>query len=74
MIGARENKIIELKRKLDLLDFNMDLLQDKYTREKESTAKLRERLAKAAHAVRVAGGVLDPATAAEIENAVRAAS
>ena len=59
LISARENKIIELKRKLDLLEFNMDLLQDQYTREKENSAKLRERLVKAAQVVRVAGGVLD---------------
>jgi chromosome segregation ATPase len=62
LIGSRENKIIELKRKLDLLEFNMDLLQDQYAREKESTFKLRERLAKAAQVVRMAGGMLDPLT------------
>jgi chromosome segregation ATPase len=59
LIGARENKIIELKRKLDLMEFNMDLLQDQYTREKENSIKLKERLAKAAQVVRVAGGLLD---------------
>jgi CheY-like chemotaxis protein len=59
LIGARETKIIELKRKLDLLEFNMDLLQDQYRREKEHSELLRERLAKAAQVVRVAGGVLD---------------
>ncbi len=58
LLGARENKIIELKRKLDLLEFNMDLLQDQYAREKQISATLRERLAKAAQAVRVAGGLL----------------
>jgi CheY-like chemotaxis protein len=59
LISARENKIIELKRKLDLLEFNMDLLQDQYTREKEHSFNLRERLARVAQAVRVAGGLLD---------------
>jgi CheY-like chemotaxis protein len=59
LIAARENKIIELKRKLDVLEFNMDLLQDQYSREKESSSKLRERLIKAAQVVRVAGGLLD---------------
>ena len=59
LIAAREQKIIELKRKVDLLEFNMDLLQDQYTREKENTGVLRERLAKAAKMVRVAGGLLD---------------
>src|SRR4029077_11183068 len=58
LIGARETKIIELKRKLDLLEFNMDLLQDQYNREKENSVHLRERLAKAAQVVRVAGGLL----------------
>ncbi len=59
LISARENKIIELKRKLDLLEFNMDLLQNQHARERENSVKLRERLAKAAQVVRVAGGLLD---------------
>ena len=59
LIGARESKIMELKRKLDILEFNMDLLQDRYAKEKENSAKLNERLAKAAQVVRVAGGFLD---------------
>jgi len=59
LMGARDAKIMELKRKLDLLEFNMDLLQDQYVREKESSAKLRELFAKAAQVVRVAGGILD---------------
>ncbi|MBC7691069.1 MAG: hypothetical protein H7222_04820 [Methylotenera sp.] len=58
LLGARENKIIELKRKLDLLEFNMDLLQDQYSREKQVSATLRDRLSKAAQVVRVAGGLL----------------
>ena len=59
LIGARENKIIELKRKVDLLEFNMDLLQDQHAREKENSSKVKERLARALQAVRVAGGLLD---------------
>ncbi len=59
LIGARETRIIELKRKLDLLEFNMDLLQDQYQREKDGTDQLRERLAKAAQVVNVAGGLLE---------------
>jgi hypothetical protein len=66
LIAARENKIIELKRKLDLLEFNMDLLQDQHAREKETASKLRERLAKAAQVVRVAGGLLDNPGAARL--------
>jgi hypothetical protein len=59
LIGARETKIIELKRKLDLLEFNMDLLQDQYSKEKDTSTQLRARLARAAQIVRVAGGLLD---------------
>lgn len=59
LISAREQKIIELKRKLDLAEFNMDLLQDQYLKEKEISAQLRERLAKLAQVVRVAGGMID---------------
>lgn len=59
LISSRESKIIELKRKLDLLEFNMDLLQDQYMREKELTADLKLRLAKVAQAMKVAGGLLD---------------
>lgn len=59
LLSARENKIIELKRKVDLLEFNMDLLQDQHSREKENSNRLRERLTKAAQVVRVATGILD---------------
>lgn len=60
LLTAREQKIIELKRKLDLLEFNMDLLQNQYEKEKQSTANLKEKLVKAAQVVRVAGGLLHP--------------
>ena len=59
LIGAREGKIIELKRKLDLLEFNLDLLQEQFARERENSAKLKERLAKAAQASKVAMGLLE---------------
>ncbi len=58
LIDAREKKIIELKRKIDLIEFNMDLLQDRYMKEQQLTAELQERLNKAAQAMRVAGGLL----------------
>lgn len=67
LIGTRENKIMELKRKLDLLEFNMDLLQDQYNREKENSAKMRERLMKASQVVRVVGGLLDSKGTAQLE-------
>src|SRR6202022_3742317 len=41
LITARETKIMELKRKIDLLEFNIDLLQDQNTREKKNAAQLR---------------------------------
>ncbi len=59
LLTARETKIIELKRKIDLLEFNMDLLQDQYNREKELNAHLRERIIRVTQAVKVAGGILD---------------
>lgn len=59
LISTREARIMELKRKIDLLEFNMDLLQDQLSREKETSAQLRERLGRAAQVVRVAGGLLD---------------
>jgi DNA-binding response OmpR family regulator len=70
LITARESKIMELKRKIDLLEFNIDLLQDQNAREKENSAQLKERLAKAAQVVRVAGGLLDAQGKAIIEEAV----
>jgi CheY-like chemotaxis protein len=65
LIAARENRIVELKRKLDTIEFNLDLLQDKYNRERETSGQLRERLRRAAQAVRAAGGMLDPGIATE---------
>lgn len=60
LLAARETKIVELKRKLDLTEFNMDILQDQFEKEKRLSANLREKLAKAAQVVRVAGGLLHP--------------
>ncbi len=70
LIVARENKIVELKRRIDLLEFNMDLLQDQFSREKETSGRLRERLARAAQVVRVAGGLLDAQAASALSQAV----
>ena len=60
LLAARENRIIELKRKLDLIEFNSDILQNQYEKEKQMTAAFREKLAKAAQVVRVAEGLLMP--------------
>lgn len=59
LISAREGRIIELKRKLDLLEFNMDLLQDQYSKEKELNKALQDRLGRIGQVMRVAGGILD---------------
>lgn len=59
LLLSREQKIVELKRKLDLIEFNMDLLQEQFSREKENSGKLRERLSRAAHASKIAMGLLD---------------
>ncbi len=60
LLGSREQKIIELKRKLDLMEFNTDLLQELLERERTMTLGLRDKLAKAAQMMRVAGGILGP--------------
>jgi hypothetical protein len=60
LLAARENRIIELKRKLDLIEFNMDILQNQYEKEKQLTSNFKEKLEKAAQVVRVAEGLLHP--------------
>ncbi len=61
LLMAREATILELKRKLDTAEFNLDLMHDRLGREKESSSELREKLLRASQAVRLAGGLLDPA-------------
>jgi hypothetical protein len=61
LLMAREATILELKRKLDTAEFNLDLMHDRLGREKETSAELREKLLRASQAVRLAGGLLDPA-------------
>ncbi len=68
LLGSREQKIIELKRKLDLIEFNTDLLQDQLEKERRTNTALREKLAKAAQIVRVAGGLLSPEEEALLTN------
>ena len=58
LLQARENRIVELKRKLDLADFNLDLAQDQCTKEKQVSAQLHDKLNRALQAVRLAGGLL----------------
>lgn len=61
VLAARESMILELKRKLDTAEFNLDLAHDRLGREKDVSAELREKLVRASQAVRLAGGLLDPA-------------
>jgi hypothetical protein len=67
LISSRETRIIELKRKLDLMEFNMDLLQNQLSREKDNTLELKKRLTKAAQVVRVAGGLLGSSAGEALE-------
>ncbi len=60
VIAAREVKILELKRKLDMLEFNADLLQAQVAKEKDQNTRLKDRLSRVSQIVRVAGGMLDP--------------
>jgi DNA-binding response OmpR family regulator len=59
LLLTREDRIIGLKRKLDLLEFNMDLLQDQYNKEQEKNLDLKRNLVRASQAVRLAGGFLN---------------
>lgn len=67
LLASREQKIIELKRKLDLMEFNTDLVQDLLEKERRSATSLRDKLAKAAQMMRVAGGLLGPEVDSIIE-------
>ena len=59
LLIARDEKIVELKRKLDLLEFNMELIQEQYNKERHVSEELRNRLKDASIAMRQAGGYLD---------------
>ncbi len=59
LLISRESKIVELKRKVDLLEFNMDLLQDQLSKEKDAAIRLRDKLIRGSQAIRLAGGLLD---------------
>jgi uncharacterized protein YfcZ (UPF0381/DUF406 family) len=59
LLLARDEKIIELKRKIDLLEFNMELVQEQYGKERHIAEQLRARLKDAVGVMRQAGGLLD---------------
>lgn len=59
LLVARDDKILELKRKIDLLEFNMELVQEQYGKERNNTEQLRHKLKEAAGVMKRAGGLLD---------------
>lgn len=59
LISARENKILELKRKIDLLEFNYDTLQDKNELEKENVRKSYEKIERIHKVLKLALGIIE---------------
>ncbi|MEW6057089.1 MAG: response regulator [Bdellovibrionota bacterium] len=59
LISARENKILELKRKIDLLEFNYDTLQDKLEIEKQNMRAGQDKLERIAKVLRLALGIIE---------------
>ncbi len=58
-LTAREEKLNEVRRRSDMLEFNAELLQTQLEREKDVSRKLREQLAQVSRMVRLAGGMLE---------------
>jgi hypothetical protein len=58
-IQAREEKLTEVRRRSDLMEFNYELVQTQLEKEREQNRKLREQLAQFSKMVRMAGGLLD---------------
>lgn len=59
LIAARENKILELKRKIDLLEFNYDTLQDKNEAEKQNVRAHEEKLERIQKVLKLAMGIIE---------------
>ncbi len=59
LIQARDEKVLDLKRKIDLLEFNMELVQEQYSKERETSDNLRGRLKDAVTVMKQAGGFLE---------------
>ena len=59
LLLARDEKVLELKRKIDLLEFNMELVQEQYNKERNASEQLRQKLKEAAGVMKRAGGLLD---------------
>ncbi len=61
LISARESKILELKRKIDLLEFNFDVLIDKNEQERNNTHEAQAKLEKLNLILKQALGSFDQA-------------
>lgn len=59
LLQARDEKVLELKRRLDLVEFNMELVQEQYSKERQNADELRTRLKDAATVMKQAGGMLE---------------
>jgi CheY-like chemotaxis protein/predicted nucleic acid-binding Zn-ribbon protein len=59
LIAGREAKILELKRKIDLLEFNYDTLQDQNETEKQQVANAHEKIAKVVKVLKLAIGIIE---------------
>jgi len=59
LLQARDEKVLELKRKIDLLEFNMELVQEQYSKERTQSEELKARLKEAASVMKQAGGMLE---------------
>jgi hypothetical protein len=58
LLQARDEKILELKRKIDLLEFNMELIQEQFSKEKQSATDLKTKLKDASLVMKQASGLL----------------
>ncbi len=59
LVGARESKIMDLKRKLDSAEFNIDLIQEQFAKEKANSEALRQRMVRLSQVVKAVDGALD---------------
>jgi chromosome segregation ATPase len=59
LLQARDEKILELKRRIDLLEFNMELVQEQYEKERRASDELKLKLKDAAQAMKQANGFLE---------------
>ncbi|HRK02631.1 MAG TPA: hypothetical protein PLH57_08190, partial [Oligoflexia bacterium] len=59
LIASRENKILDLKRKVDLLEFNYDVLQDKNAIERGNVQKANEKIERVLKVLRLALGMIE---------------